>query len=88
MRAPAVSFPDRTVDAVRRAADDGGYRSRELVSGAGHDASHLAAVCDTGMVFAASADGTSHSPEGFTGRDDCYAAATVLANAALDLADD
>ncbi|XVH33230.1 M20 family metallo-hydrolase (plasmid) [Haloferacaceae archaeon DSL9] len=87
MRARAVSFADRTVDAVRRAADDGGYHQLELVSGAGHDATHLASVCDTAMVFAVSENGKSHSPEEFTSWDDCYAAATVLADAALDVAD-
>ncbi|WP_132057824.1 Zn-dependent hydrolase [Halorussus amylolyticus] len=88
MRAPAISFPDRTVDAVRRAADARGCRGRELVSGAGHDATHLASVCDTGMVFAVSEGGKSHSPEEFTSWDDCYEAASVLANAALELATD
>ncbi len=86
MRAPAISFPDRPVDAVRRAADARGSQYLELVSGAGHDATHLTSVCDTGMVFAVSEGGTSHSPAEFTSWDDCYEAATVLANAALALA--
>nr|WP_246310161.1 Zn-dependent hydrolase [Halobaculum halophilum] len=86
MRAPAITFPDRTVDAVRRAADARDCRHLDLVSGAGHDATHLASVCDTGMVFAASEGGKSHSPAEFTSWDDCYEAATVLANAALERA--
>ncbi|WP_248910899.1 Zn-dependent hydrolase [Halocatena marina] len=86
MRAPAVSFPDRPVDAVRQAAETLDTRSLELVSGAGHDATHLTSVCDTGMVFAVSEGGKSHSPSEFTSSDDCYEASNVLANAALALA--
>lgn len=40
------------------------------------------------MVFAVSEDGTSHSPAEFTSWDDCYEAASVLANAARALAND
>ncbi|MFC6767820.1 Zn-dependent hydrolase [Natrinema soli] len=88
MRAPAISFPDRPVNAVQRAVNQCNYQSLELVSGAGHDATHLTSVCDTAMVFAVSENGKSHSPDEFTSWDDCYKAATVLANAALELAND
>ncbi|RZV06455.1 N-carbamoyl-L-amino-acid hydrolase [Natrinema hispanicum] len=87
MRAPAVLFPDRTVDAIRRAAKACDCQHLELLSGAGHDATHVASVCNTGMVFAVSEGGKSHSPEEFTSWDDCYEAATVLANTALEIAD-
>ncbi|WP_280537566.1 Zn-dependent hydrolase [Halopenitus sp. POP-27] len=86
MDAASVTFPDRCVDAVRSAAADLGYDARELVSGAGHDATYMASVCDTAMVFAVSEGGKSHTPEEYTSWDDCYAAANTLANAALDLA--
>lgn len=86
MYAESVSFADRCVDAVRAAADELEYDSRELVSGAGHDATHAAEVCDTAMVFAASDDGKSHTREEYTSWDDCYKAANTLARAALDLA--
>lgn len=88
MRAPAVLFSDRTVDTVRRAAETRNYQNIDLMSGAGHDATHLTSVCDTGMVFAVSEGGKSHSPEEFTSWDDCYKAASVLASAALELASD
>lgn len=86
MDAPSVTFPDRCVDAVRSAVDDLGYDGRELVSGAGHDATYMASVCDTAMVFAVSDDGKSHTPQEHTSWPDCLAAANTLANAALDLA--
>jgi N-carbamoyl-L-amino-acid hydrolase len=87
MRAASVDFPDRPVAAVADAVDALGYDGRRLVSGAGHDATHTAAVCDTAMVFAVSEDGKSHTEDEFTSWPDCCRSANVLANAALDLAD-
>jgi N-carbamoyl-L-amino-acid hydrolase len=86
MSAPAVDFPDRPVEAVADAVDALGYDGRRMVSGAGHDATHTASVCDTAMVFSVSEDGKSHTPDEFTSWADCYRSANVLANAALDLA--
>jgi N-carbamoyl-L-amino-acid hydrolase len=86
MDARSVDFADRCVDAVREAVADLGYDGRELVSGAGHDATYAAQVCDTAMVFAVSEGGKSHTPDEYTSWDDCYTAANTLANGALDLA--
>ncbi|MFD1632316.1 Zn-dependent hydrolase [Haloplanus ruber] len=86
MRAPSVDFPERPVAAVADAVEDLGYDGRRMVSGAGHDATHTASVCDTAMIFAVSEDGKSHTEDEFTSWPDCYRAANVLANAALDLA--
>ena len=87
MRAPSVDFPDRTVSAVASATEDLGYDAKRMVSGAGHDATHAASVCDTAMVFAVSEDGKSHSEAEYTSPEDCFTAANTLANAALDLAE-
>lgn len=86
MRAPAVDFADACITAVETAANELGYSNMRLHSGAGHDATHLTSVCDTGMVFAVSEGGKSHSPEEYTSWSDCYKAANVIANAALQLA--
>jgi N-carbamoyl-L-amino-acid hydrolase len=85
MRAPSVDFTDRCIEAVDDATTDLGYDSMWMRSGAGHDATHVASVCDTGMVFAVSEGGRSHSPEEYTAWDDCYTAANTFANAALEL---
>ena len=87
MRAGSVEFDDRCVDAVQAAADERGYDSMRIFSGAGHDATHVHSVCDTGMVFAVSENGKSHTEEEYTSWDDCYSAADTLANAALGLAE-
>jgi len=87
MRASSVDFPERPVEAVADAVDALGYDGRRLVSGAGHDATHAASVCDAAMVFSVSEDGKSHTEDEFTSWPDCYRSANVLANAALDLAE-
>lgn len=50
------------------------------------DATHANEVCDTGMVFAVSEEGKSHTEEEYTNWDDCYSAANTLATAAFSLA--
>ncbi|SIS17383.1 Zn-dependent hydrolase [Natronorubrum thiooxidans] len=86
MRAPAVEFADGCVDAVQTAADELGYDSMQIFSGAGHDATHMHSICDTGMVFAVSENGKSHNESEYTSWDDCYKASSTIANAAVDLA--
>jgi N-carbamoyl-L-amino-acid hydrolase len=81
-----VQFSEQCIDAVQKAADDCGYDSMEIVSGAGHDAVHVAKEMDTSMVFSVSEDGKSHNESEYTSWDDCYTAANTLANAALNLA--
>ncbi len=86
MRASPVDFADQCVDAVQDAADAGGYDSLRMVSGAGHDATHMTEVMDTGMVFAVSEDGKSHNEDEYTSWADCYSAADTYAKAAYRLA--
>jgi N-carbamoyl-L-amino-acid hydrolase len=86
MTSESVDYADRCVDAVQAAADAYGYDSMRLHSGAGHDATHLSKFCDTGMVFAVSEDGKSHTEREYTSWDDCYVAANTLAGAAARLA--
>ncbi len=87
MRAPSVEFADRCVEAIESAAEALEYDGMRLFSGAGHDATHMTGICDTGMVFAVSEDGKSHNEDEYTSWEDCYAAANTLANAAFDLAE-
>ncbi|MFP8953184.1 Zn-dependent hydrolase [Natrialbaceae archaeon A-arb3/5] len=83
-----VTFDDRCVEAVERAAADLDYETMRLFSGGVHDATHAHEVCDTGMVFAVSEDGKSHNEDEYTSWDDCYSAANTLSSAALALAND
>lgn len=48
---PATPFDAECVAAVQHAVDGLGYAQQSIVSGAGHDAIHLARFCPTAMVF-------------------------------------
>ena len=85
-RAGSVRFPDRIVEAVESSAANRGHDHARLFSGGVHDAAHLTAVCDSGIVFAVSEDGKSHTESEYTSWADCYAAADTYANAGLALA--
>src|ERR1700694_5463531 len=48
---PPVRFDQACIAAVREAAQAAGFTSREIVSGAGHDAAYVARVAPTAMIF-------------------------------------
>lgn len=84
--ADPVHFSGRCINAVERAATELGYDSQRIFSRGVHDARHANEVCDTGMVFAVSEEGKSHTEEEYTNWDDCYSGANTLATAALSFA--
>ncbi len=86
MRVPLTPFDPEVVGAVEAAAQRLGVRYRRLLSGAGHDAQHMATLCPTGMVFVPSIGGKSHCEEEATDFDDIEQGANVLLHAALQLA--
>ena len=56
-----MKFDDDCVAAVRNAAERLGYRHRNLVSGAGHDACWINRVAPAAMVMCPCVDGLSHN---------------------------
>lgn len=58
---PPVRFAPACIDAVRAAAEGLGYAHADIISGAGHDACHLARIAPTGMIFVPCVDGLSHN---------------------------
>jgi N-carbamoyl-L-amino-acid hydrolase len=86
MLAESVRFADKVVDSVQQAADEVGHSNMRIFSGAGHDATHAHKVCPTGMVFAPSIEGISHSEDEYTPWEDCVRCAEVYAHAAHQLA--
>jgi N-carbamoyl-L-amino-acid hydrolase len=85
-RVPRTPFAPAVVGAVEAAAQRLGVRHRRILSGAGHDAQYMAAICPTGMIFVPSRNGRSHCEEEFTPMADCEAGANVLLLTALDRA--
>lgn len=53
----------RVMDAIENAAEELGYRSMRMPSGAGHDAVYMAAAVPVGMIFVPCLNGRSHCPE-------------------------
>ncbi len=48
---PAVKFAPELIDCVRIGAEKAGFTSRDMISGAGHDAAYIARVAPTTMIF-------------------------------------
>jgi len=65
-----------------------GFPARRLVSGAGHDAMVMAALCPTAMLFIRCRDGISHNPAEHVEPDDADAALRVMLQFVRMLADD
>jgi N-carbamoyl-L-amino-acid hydrolase len=60
-RVAATPFDPACIDLVRQACARLGYPAREMVSGAGHDAVHVATIIPTAMIFTPCKDGLSHN---------------------------
>jgi N-carbamoyl-L-amino-acid hydrolase len=69
---------------VRRAAAASGFSTRDMVSGAAHDAAYIARIAPTAMIFVPCRDGISHNEAEFTSQEQCAAGAQVLLQAVLD----
>ena len=81
---PPVIFDASCVACVRDGATSAGYSSREIVSGAGHDAGYVSRVAPTAMVFVPCRDGISHNEAEFASQEQCAAGAQVLLQAVLN----
>jgi len=82
--APPVKFAPDLIDCVRIGAAKAGFKSRDITSGAGHDAAYVARVAPTTMIFVPCAGGISHNEAESTSFDECAAGAQVLLNAVLE----
>lgn len=84
--APPILFDQRCVDAVDRAAAKLGLARMPIVSGAGHDACHVARITPAGMIFVPCAGGISHNETESATPSDLAAGCDVLLHAVLELA--
>lgn len=81
---PAVHFDTRLIDCVRHGAARHALPTRDLVSGAGHDAAYIARVAPTTMIFVPCAGGISHNEAESATLGDCGAGAQVLLEAVIE----
>ena len=82
-KSPATPFDPECVGLVEEAAKGFGYAYERIVSGAGHDAIHLARHVPTAMVFIPCVDGLSHNEAENALPEDVTCGANVLINAVL-----
>ena len=81
---PAQPFNAECIAAVRAAAQASGYSTRDMISGAGHDAAYIARVAPASMIFVPCKDGISHNEAELSSKEQCAAGAQVLLEAVLD----
>jgi len=85
---PPTEFDAALVGLVAHVAQELGYRSQRIVSGAGHDSLHTAQYAPTAMIFVPCAGGLSHNEAESASPEDLAAGANVLLQAALAAAGD
>ncbi|MGH6907972.1 MAG: M20 family metallo-hydrolase, partial [Aestuariivirga sp.] len=83
-KSPAVEFAPELIECVRTAAKQAGFATREMASGAGHDAVYVARVAPTTMIFVPCLGGISHNEAESTTLEECGAGSQVLLNAVLE----
>jgi N-carbamoyl-L-amino-acid hydrolase len=83
-KSPAVKFNPDLIACVRHGAEQAGYSTRDMASGAGHDAAYIARVAPTTMIFVPCLGGLSHNEAESTSFDECAAGSQVLLNAVLE----
>ncbi len=81
-----VPFHPTLVGYVRSAAETLGVGHMDIVSGAGHDACHMAKVIPTTMVFIPCENGISHNELESATPEDCEAGCNVMCQAVLGAA--
>lgn len=79
----SMEFDRECIAHVRNAAGKLGYRHRDMISGAGHDAVYIARVAPTGMIFIPCENGISHNELENTTPEYIAAGANVLLHAIM-----
>jgi len=81
---PPTAFNADCIAAVREGARVSGFSTRDMISGAGHDAAYVSRVAPAAMIFVPCKDGISHNEAEFSSKEQCAAGAQVLLQAVLD----
>jgi beta-ureidopropionase / N-carbamoyl-L-amino-acid hydrolase len=85
-RYPARAFDSHCIDKVQEAAGDLGYSYQKMITGAGHDASYMAHIIPTSMIFIPCEGGISHNEVEYASKEHCAAGCNVLLNTLLSTA--
>ncbi len=79
----ATPFDEQCVELVSQAVNTLGYTYQRMISGAGHDAIHIAKHCPTTMIFIPCAGGISHNEAESIEPEHAEQGANVLLNAVV-----
>ena len=82
-----VAFDEDVLRIIRREAQTLGLRGRDIISGAGHDAFHMARIAPTAMIFTPCAGGVSHNETEDISIEWAQAGADLLMRTVLALAE-
>ena len=80
-------FDKKINNTIKSVTNKLGYSSREIVSGAGHDAVNINSIAPTSMIFIPCIDGISHNESENVFKEDVKKGAEVLLHSIIKLAD-
>ena len=80
-----VTFEAGIIERIRRVCHRLRIPCQEMISGAGHDAMHIAQIARAGMIFVPSQEGRSHCPEEWTEFEHISQATAVLASTVAEI---
>ena len=84
-----IPFHDRIQEVLAETADQLDLPYVRAMSGAGHDAQEIAAICPTAMIFVAGEHGgISHTPREYSNPQACAQGTNLLANTVVRLANE
>ncbi len=84
---PPIPFDAECIDVIRRETEALGLSHRDIVSGAGQDAVHIAGIAPAGMIFIPCEGGISHNEKENVTPSDLEAGCNVLLRSIMNLAD-
>lgn len=86
-KTPRIHFAKDVQALIARHMEQGGHRFESILSGAGHDAQELSAICPTAMIFVRGEyDGISHNPREYSTPEACESGVDILLRTLVDLA--
>jgi N-carbamoyl-L-amino-acid hydrolase len=86
-RTPSISFASEIQSLIETRMRAHGLKYQRILSGAGHDAQELAAICPAGMIFVPGKyDGISHNPREHSTEEACTLGAQLLLETMVELA--
>ena len=80
-----VMFDEQLCERLEKAAQTLGISSKQMVSGAGHDAQFIASYIPTAMVFVPSENGKSHTELEQTSWEECENGVNILLETVMDI---